>query len=178
MDTDRPSKTCRYCLEPIHAEARRCPHCRSWQSRWAALLHPASYFVYVAATLAFFAVLLVFAAQMTSEGEDFADWREKARVVESQMTFEAVEDGQPRIVVVAVLENESPVPWGRLSLEARFYDTGGQLIDVDNEWDVGVALPAHGSHACRLVLVPYLSVDRYASHEVFVRAAKDERKPW
>ena len=55
MSEPRAEKECPFCCERVDERARRCPHCRTQQTRWAIALHPAF-------TAAFFLVILVMGA--------------------------------------------------------------------------------------------------------------------
>jgi hypothetical protein len=40
MSEERETRLCRFCCEDIDRRAKRCPHCRSPQAKWALSLPP------------------------------------------------------------------------------------------------------------------------------------------
>lgn len=74
-------------------------------------------------------MMVVWLPSPFNRGEDFAPYRDQVKIISSQMSFSDTEDG-PKISVVGVLRNDSPLAWKQIQLEVQFTDSAGELIDV------------------------------------------------
>lgn len=181
MTEQRPTKTCQMCYGQIDERARRCPHCRHPQTKlrsWFAR-HP----LVTAAIIGVVVVGLMWLWAVTVQrlwnpyrSGRACPYRDHIQVVSSETVFGDSKDG-PVVCVIGTLENKSDVAWEQIQLEAQFLDSAGKLIDVAKEprlYYVSHMLP-RSQAAFKVRALRDFPKDKYASHKVFVRSAKDDR---
>ena len=173
MDGERTEKPCRYCLEPIDARAKRCPHCRSQQTSWAYVLHPAVPALLMLLPLVVFAAFGIFIRQSFGPGKDFGRYERQLVAVDTQMEH-GEEDGSPVIRVSGSLQNNSRIRWEDVETECRFMNAEGRLIDVNNDVHTFTVRPGQ-SRSFLIIHPPHLPVEDYAGYEVSVRWAKEAK---
>lgn len=175
MNEDRETKECRFCREQIDARARRCPHCRMQQTKWAFTFHPA---VLAAGWLLLLLVLGFWAITVTGWlGSGRAvQLPEQLDVVQSQMVFEdAAPD--PFVAVVGIIRNTGHVAWRQVQVEVQFFDGEGHLVDTVTDVLFNGHIGSGNERGFRVSGQPYLSRERYASHRVVIRSAR-RVGPW
>lgn len=182
MTQDREWKTCPICYEDIDARAGACRYCghpqsklATWILRWASLF---------AALLLIFPVVIVgflvwSGHALHDRGEDFNPYRDQVKVVSSEMGFEDTEHG-PVVYVLGKVTNDSSIPWEGIEIEVQFMDRSGKMIDTTREHlDVHASTVLPGDESGFEVRDRRdFAEERYASHKVFVRFAKDARGRW
>ena len=171
MDTERGETLCRYCCEPIDPRAKRCPHCRTQQTRWAYLLHPAVPALLVLSPFVLFAVTGICFHRMFGPGKDFGRYARQLVAVDTRM--EHNEEGDSHAIFVSgMLLNDSRVHWEDVEIECRFLDANGNMIDVSNDLHT-FAVRAGGSRGFLIRHAPHRPVADYAGCKVNVRWAKE-----
>jgi hypothetical protein len=67
-----------------------------------------------------------------SEGEAFSHFSNAVSVVETKIVFgvSGCEHKSPTVVILGKIQNDSPVSWKDVRLEAIFFDKDGKLIDA------------------------------------------------
>ena len=109
---------------------------------------------------------------LTDRKEDFSHYRGQVLVVSSEMLFGEDEGG--RIVsVVGTVRNNTQVAWEDVQVEVQFFDGVGRLIDAGLDDSLGGAVLPGSENAFKVVVVPNIPSDRYASHKVFIRYAEE-----
>jgi hypothetical protein len=171
MDAERFEKTCRFCREPIDAQAKRCPHCCMPQTRWVWSMHPAVWLVFMFALLALLVGMMLNVRHAFVRGREFTAYEGKLVALDSLMDTRQ-KDGGSFIHVSGKLQNNSRVAWKDIETECRFFDAEGKLIDVDNDTQ-GVTVPPGKSRMFFMEHATHLPPERYARHEVRVRWAKE-----
>lgn len=162
------------CAETIRAAAKVCPHCRQWQTKWSMPI-PSLNGLGVGITL--LAVWLgggFFLAHLMSPGRDFGKYQDQIVVVNSQMSLSRT-DKSPYASVVGTIKNTSPYSWKEVQLEVQYFDKDGKLIDTKSDREYDATILAGAERAFRIRAVADKPEAAYASHKVFVRAAKDAR---
>jgi len=106
------------------------------------------------------------------KGADFADYRDQITVLESEISFNDREKGRA-ILVIGRLRNESNLSWEDLHLQATFFDTEGNLIDVEQNFLYSYTLPANDECLFKVSMLQEWPDERYASHEIKVVSAKE-----
>jgi hypothetical protein len=128
-------QTCLYCLEPMRAGARRCPRCRSWQSRWAAdAQNPGLELLLLFLGVATAIALLVWWGRLADQGAPTPNPAASIEVVGAR----AVPEGDG-VAWVGTLRNSADVTWRNLYFHAECVDESGvvvDVIDVRNPWVV------------------------------------------
>jgi len=169
---ERRTKRCTRCREPIAFGATRCPMCQSWQSLGAHLRgNPRAWSWLLIVPLA----LLPMYWMRADRGEEFATYRDQVRVLDSHLRVTA--DGiLPQVVTVGRLRNDSPVQWTDVTIEVQYFDRDGRLVAAKTENDHALVLLPNTEHAFQVSSAAELPPASYASHQVFVRAARDARR--
>src|SRR5438309_18758 len=128
MNEAAETKICPLCAEAIKAAAKVCPYCRKSQRRWAfCTIYDVTA---VFALLSLLGALLLVIAWLNRE-RTFVPSRDRIEVLNSQFGVDA-SDSNTNVVVSGVLSNCSPYDWKVDSLEVRFFNKDGKMIDVMN----------------------------------------------
>ncbi len=168
------SKTCRWCAEAIKPAARICPYCGRG-TKDIAINIPAPFDkllagLFVLGVLAVFCLLL-YGLRPT---RDFAPYQQELRVLESTLRISASTNGD-RLVVIGSIRNDSRFAWKSLQLEVQYYDATNAFVDTATQvaWkDEIIPGDTRGFRISSQADQPH---SMYASHRVFVRAARDPR---
>lgn len=170
--TEQNFKTCRYCGEQIKVAAKICPRCRQWLSllSWR---NPVLLFGSVCLwCLSLFVVLTVSFHRMLDPGTDFSPYRNQITVADSRMIFGTNMYNKPFAAVVAVVTNQSDMPWKEVEFQARFFDKTGALIDVGRGEYYPTLYP--GTDGAIWIntgmLRPFAD---YASYRIYIGSAED-----
>lgn len=127
---DDKTTVCKMCDMAISPNAKKCPYCQHFQTKWLMITyHPLSFIIFVAALVALMGTML---STTFSEGEPFANYRNAVSVVEPKMVFgiTGCEHKSPTVVILGKIRNDSPVSWKDVRLEATFFDKEGRLVDA------------------------------------------------
>jgi hypothetical protein len=174
MDGERTQKPCRYCLEPMDARAKRCPHCRSQQTSWAYVLHPAVPGLLMLLPVVVFVAFGAFMQRSFGPGKDFTRYEGQLVAVDVRMECIQEEDAEPLIRIGGRIQNNSPVRWQDVETECRFLDAEGCLVDVNNDVHTATVRPGR-SRNFEIYHVAHLPVADYAAYEVSVKWAKEAK---
>jgi hypothetical protein len=170
------TKLCPLCAETIQASAKVCPHCRRWQRRWS--FHNPE--VWGGCVLVFYIVimtgLVMFIERILSPAHDFAQRKGEISVVRSERSHRITSGTNQYVTVVGVITNHGNLSWKDINLEARFYNSAGELIDViQGRGDYGgIPILAHSEAAFKIETRAAQPTNAYASHQVIVSWGKDE----
>jgi hypothetical protein len=172
MSAGNTARTCPYCREEIHREARRCPHCNQW-------LGKAMVMVYLPVLLAMCIPLLIFLFMWPSplfqSKPDSASIVSQIVVVDSTVHFTREEDCTYVATVGTIRNDNADVAVKDLYLEVQYFDTSGVLIDTEGAQQYGLKLLPGSEAAFRLLTRAAKPESAYANHKVFVRSAADDR---
>ena len=171
MDTEAAEKSCRYCFEPIDPRATRCPHCRTQQTRWACVLHPAVPALLMLLPFVLFAATGIFFHREFGPGEDFGRHEQQLTAVDTRLEH-GEDDGSPVIRVSGKIRNTSRYRWDDIETECRFLDGDGNVIDVSNDWHSMTVRPGM-DRSLAISHRPHRPVADYANCEVDVRWANE-----
>lgn len=174
------TKVCPHCAETIKAAAKVCPHCRFWQRRWSPynpIVWASAYLILVIGLLGFFGV---WAEELFGPKEDYAEFRDKIAVVNSQASLRIANSNQV-VSVAGILTNKSGTAWKEVGVEVQFLDKSGKVFDVipakANDFS-GIGMLAHAEGAFKVEGRVARPSDNYTNYSVVVRWAEDARKPW
>jgi hypothetical protein len=170
MTEPRAEKECPFCCERIDARARRCPHCRMQQTRWAILLHRGFLVAGLVAILGMFAWLI--AAMYSSfpkAGAPPVANPPRLVVTDTRLSVEQGAKG-PLAVIAGTLSNKGKTAWYGVDLQGTVTDKDGKLADV-LETSVD-SLPAGAQRIFRMGGPALLPADRYVNCSVGVASAR------
>jgi hypothetical protein len=164
----------------IDPRAKKCPYCQHWQNKWSMItFHPLFAMI---PTMILFLVLFGFAGKMYqtsfSEGEPFSLHTSAVSVVESKMVFgvSSCEHESPTVVILGKIQNDSPVSWEDVKLEATFFDEDGNLIDATQERKYFFMVAAKDQGTFKLSFKREFPEEQYDSFKIRIISANDEGK--
>ncbi len=130
-----PRKPCKYCYEPIHPNAKRCPYCISWQHGTAHAGHLPYYLLplILIPALVTVALPIVLDFSRTSRGPSQPTappqaFRNALALGSFSLSFN---DG--KAVALGTVTNNSGQAWENIELEAVFRDAEGNVVDTASE---------------------------------------------
>lgn len=179
METEGTT-VCRMCYMKIDSRARKCPYCQHWQNKWSMItFHPLFGMIL---TMILCLVLFGFIGAMFQatfpEGESFSQYSSDVSIVETKMVFGvgADEHQSPTVAVLGKVQNDSPVSWEDIKLEATFFDQNGNLIDATQKEKYSFVVAPKDKGAFKLSVKREFPKEKYDSFKVRIISAKDERQ--
>ena len=169
-------KLCVDCKEEIKPDAKRCPHCGSWQSRWLSdMQSPKVTFGFLAFIfLGFYLFLSYWIPSSVVERPKFSDFQQELVIVDSEMrTYRQGE--YIRIAVMGQLANRSPHAWERFRFHVELFNSEDELIDILEDSAFSLVLPPDSQTNFRIVGSASREPEEYVKHTVTIRAADVER---
>jgi len=163
-------KTCPYCREPIHDEARKCPHCNQWLGKAMAMVW--------APLIVFFGIaayFLIWPLSLFEGGSDPATVLSEIVVVDSSFRFNTEKDCTYVSAVGTIRNDSEEIAADDVYIEVQYFDGEGTLIDTEGAEQYGLTLLPGSEAAFRLQARTSSPVSEYATHKVFVRSVRDAR---
>ena len=169
------TKKCRMCQSDIASGAKKCPYCKSFQSR---LFNPVVLAAaFAAACLSVYILIILFFGMMlhdiADEGEPFENYRDNLIITESKLTF-GERDSGPTVVVVGAIQNQSDVNWERINLQVNCYNPENELFDTEQYRDSDLLVPAGVTIPFKVSFLREFPEAEYARCEVTAVNAEDE----
>jgi succinate dehydrogenase flavin-adding protein (antitoxin of CptAB toxin-antitoxin module) len=167
---------CKMCDMEISPKAKKCPYCQHFQNKWLMIAyHPLFFIISMVVIVALMGMNL---ETLFSEGESFADYRNAVSVVEPKMVFGVTgcEHKSPTVAILGRIQNDSPVSWKDVRLEATFFDKEGRLIDATQKEQYSFMVAAKDNGTFKLSFQREFPETQYDSFKVRIISAKDERK--
>ena len=165
-----PQKTCPYCREEIHDEARKCPHCNQWLGKAMAMVY-----VPLIILFGFAAYLLIWPLSLFGGGADPATLLSEIVVVDSSFRLNTQGD-YTYVSAVGTIRNDSEdITADDVYIEVQYFDGEGTLIDTEGGEQYGLTLLPGSEVAFRLQARASSPESEYATHKVFVRSVRDAR---
>lgn len=168
------TRRCPLCCEPVHADAKKCPHCQCFLNKWLFIAnHP------LLAVLPMFIVLAIGGSLLTKifdKGESFEPHRAQVHIEKSEMQFGELK-GSPTVAVVGSIRNEGSITWKTVTLEVQYFNKEHKLIDTkqSKQWSDEVTLPAGGAAAFKISQPREFDSSEYVSYDIRVVDAHDRR---
>lgn len=163
---------CRYCLEPVLQNAKRCPHCTQWLTRWRSPLIQ-SLFLYVL-SVAIFGPLYF---QTFQSPADFADHKNDLKVVESTFSY-SPGSSTGFIACIGTLRNDGSITWEDPQIEVQYFNSAGDRIDAFTNSAYALRIRPQQQVAFRVSGHAARSRDQYVTHRVTIRNADEDRDLW
>jgi hypothetical protein len=128
--------------------------------------------------VAAFIGLLTFATidlrrDFSTDDTKFEDYPDAIRVTESTMSFGESVEGQPTVVVVGTLQNDSEQHWKDVYIEVEYRGPDGRLLDVGRSRDRGLIIRAGDSSLFKVSSPREFNEAEYASHVARVKWARE-----
>ncbi len=167
-------KKCRMCKKEIAADAKKCPHCRSFQN-WlcsTSVLITAGLFSYLLVMLIFGFTFAGILSNILHEGVAFADHLDALEISESKLTF-GQKDCGPTVVILGKVRNKSKINWESIHFEVNCYNSKNELVDTAQEYDYGLIDPAGTSVSFKVSFIREFPETDYVTHEVKIVHAED-----
>ena len=118
-------KTCPYCREAIHDEARKCPHCNQWLGKAMAMVYAPLIILFGIA-----AYFLIWPLSLFGGGADPAALLSEIVVVDSSFRFNTQGD-YTYVSAVGTIRNDSEdIAADDVYIEVQYFDGEGTLIDT------------------------------------------------
>jgi hypothetical protein len=164
------TKTCPLCREPVHPEARKCPHCQHYLNKWVlANFHP---LIIISPVLLVFGAIFIWLMHTLDRGESFEPFRSQLQITHSEMQFGELPTG-PTVAVIGTIHNESNVAWKYINVEVRYFDKSHKLIDTQQRPEYSLSVPPKGDCAFKVSHLREFKLADYASHEVHIVGSHD-----
>src|SRR5438105_77923 len=175
MDATIARKTCKMCWMEIPQQARKCPHCHHFQSRWSMVMfHPAFAVCFACLPLA---VMMILFANMFDTGEKYETYKDQIVITDSQIAFGDTKSGAT-VAVVGTIKNSSRVSWKEIQFHVEFLDAAGKRADVGAREDYSFRLPAGETSSFKVSFRREFTETNYVKALVRIVGAKDVRARW
>lgn len=168
---------CKYCKEPIREEARRCPHCQSFQSDKHPLDGGQGMRTALVIVLPMFLVLALVCVvgivhdSHQSSVKDRVDARTCLAVTESEIV--ACNGGNDRCITVrGRLQNKSPHEWAKVAFHVDFMDKDARVIDTCSFVDYDLIVLPQQETTFRFLFKPVCDLPADSTHKIEIRWAQ------
>jgi hypothetical protein len=169
------NKPCIACGEPIQLQAKKCPHCHTWQTRWSLLSEkPYVHYLPLAIFLIIFGVIFLGMYNDLFKQASFLDHKDGIVVIDSKIHF-AEKGDCSYITCIGHLRNNSDVAWEDIRFEVQYFNYTGELIDTISDRDFSLVLSPHAEASFRVRGKAARNSDQYVNHKVQIRWADDVR---
>jgi hypothetical protein len=168
------TKVCPLCAETIKAAAKVCPYCRKSQRRWVFMTR---YDLSAILVAMLFVEAVFLLCTILERKRDFALDREKVQVLNFHFALDKGES-ETNIIFFGVVTNKSEHAWEVGDYEIRYFDSRGNLVNMDRASSLITVFPhSDSSFRCDL-LSSHNSIPDYAATKVTVVSAEDPRAPF
>lgn len=155
-----------------HEEARKCPHCNQWLGKAMVLIY-ASAIIIPLVFLAFFAIWPFSALRA---GSDPAELVSHIAVVGSSFRFSTAGESTYVTTVGTVRNDSEDIAVDDIYIEVQYFNSESALIDAKGAEQYGLVLLPGSEAAFRVQVRASSPESEYASHQVFIRSAKEARR--
>jgi len=165
---DESRKRCIHCGEDMAGEAKKCPHCRSWQSKWypdqQSIRGQLIGFVLV------LPLLLVLFGFISFYGRSSRTCIEtpELKIVSSEM-FQNLVGDRKYVGVLGTMTNRTSQAVDNLSFHVDFFNAEGVLIDAFSQQEFGLVVGPDSASSFRIMAPAARHEDAYRSHRVELR---------
>ena len=159
-------KPCVACCELIAAKAKVCPRCHQRQDRLIQFFSSAA-----GGALVLAAVAGGFFYMASREPPRFSEHASALTLRSEVVHAESEADGTVYASCVGEISNASAFGWRDVTVEARYFNSQGELVDAATDKQDGVYIPANGTAAVRVLDRAARSPSSYASCKLSLKNA-------
>jgi len=173
-------KHCILCKKEIHLEAKKCPHCLSWQSKWLSdMQNPKTGLLYMLGVFILtISVLAAFDAYESSQENDKRNTTTNPEtsykiieILETEANYYKCDETFNCIVITGHLNNPSNKTWANVYFHIEYFDSNKNLIDNYSEKESELIIPKQSKTSFKLANRAYKNKEAYSSHKVTIRHA-------
>ena len=173
-------KHCILCKKEIHPEAKKCPHCLSWQSQWLSdMQNPRTGFIYMLGifilTISILAAFDAYESSQKSNKSNASTNSEESyktiEILETEANYYQCDETFNCIVITGHLKNPSNKFWTSVYFHIEYFDKNNNLIDNYSEKESDLLIPAKSKTSFKLANRAYKNKEAYSSHKVTIRYA-------
>jgi len=159
----------------IPQQARKCPYCHQFQSRWSMVMcHPALAVLLASMPMA---ALLIAVASMFDMGENYEAYKDQIVITDSRIAFGDAKSG-PSVAVIGTIKNRSRVSWKDIQFHVDFLDAAAKRVDVGEREDYSFRLLAGETSSFKVSFRREFPETNYVTPSVQIVGAKDVRARW
>ena len=175
---DPEKRTCPFCAEIIHAEAKLCPRCHQWL-KLKSFRHPLVSMLLHVVPVTIVWVFLIAAMfscldRLQNPKPYYSEFPDSLKIMESHMNWAQTGNGL-RIYLAGVLTNTSPAAWRDAEFDCRFFNAKGAMIDAETGHGHIDVCP-YGESAFRVAIFPSAPTNDYASFRISVGNARSAKE--
>lgn len=158
---------CKFCLEEINADAKKCPHCQSMQGGDKAFMYqnlmPALIIVPV---MGFIMVAMLFYAKKEDKNNELS--MDQLEIIETKVHKIPSKD-EPSIVLIGKIVNNTEKSFQEIFFHVDYFDSVGKMIDTYSDYTYDLYINPQCTTSFRLVSFPARNLDLYRDHKVTIK---------
>ena len=176
---DGETTECKFCRKQIDEKATRCPYCESWQDgrvdrtgvnrRRTTMIVTAVVLGLAFPSIVVFLILSGLVPDPDPSPDTFEAHRSAVTIVEAKMVSDSYS-----VAVLGEVQNDSPVTWESVLIEAVFLDAEGGVIDNATE-TIHAGIPPGKSLAFKASTTTASPEEEYKDFRVRIVTAKEPR---
>lgn len=169
------TKICKDCSEEIKGEAKKCPKCQAYQSRFDRFMRSPTggSLVGVVIALGFFSW---FTNSFIFQDESIYNPTELLEVSDTSFQFKEVDCGF-KVTLIGTITNKSDGPLRNLVFDVEYLDSEGNTIDVINDEVYDLVIPANTSKKFKVSGTTGAEKELYAASKVVVSKVEPDGWP-
>ncbi len=177
---NKVASICKMCDMQISSKAKKCPYCQHWQNKLSGIIvHPAFVIVpVIIVSVCFLGAIYQTLEMVDRDAQNFSQHANEVSIIDPKMTF-GVSSGcnhqSPTVAIIGRIQNDSPVSWEGISLEATFFDKDGNLVDASQQNIRYFRVASKSTSVFKLSSLREFPKEQYVNFKVRIISAKDER---
>ncbi len=175
------NKICIYCKQEIISNAKRCPYCHSWQSKWFPDSgNPKTSLITTVTVMVVAVIWLTKSYQLVNsylENKENKDHAEVAKttcdvleIVDTNFKIYGCDDDKC-LIIFGRIKNPSNMNWFYPYFHVEMFDDEGNLVDVFSEKDTGLIIPKKSETNFKLAYRARQKPDKYVNSKITIRYA-------
>lgn len=158
---------CKFCLEEVYAEAKKCPHCHSMlnitKKKMFQNFQPAIVLGLIFISLFGFIILM----EQKENVEDLVKV-ELLEIVETKLhKLQSVDE--PLVVITGKIINSSKKSFHEIYFHVDHFDSAGNMIDTYSDFNYDLYINPESNTSFRIVSTAAREFDLYKDHKVTIK---------